>query len=145
MARIPPRLTENARSLRTGATKPERKIWRLLSHHRPRFTRQFVIGPYIVDLACRQAKLAVELDGAQHLEAQRYDAERTAFLERLGWRVVRFWNSEVQENPEGVAEAILLALGADADVPTPGPSLRAGRGVKRPRSSAPCPNASRLR
>jgi very-short-patch-repair endonuclease len=112
MPRVSPRLTANARDLRRNATRQERKIWRLLSYHRPRFTRQHVVGPYILDLACRQAKLAVEFDGSQHIDATDYDSRRTAFLESLGWRVIRFWNSEVMENPEGVAEAILLELGA---------------------------------
>jgi very-short-patch-repair endonuclease len=107
MPRIAPRLTGFARDLRNGATKPERTIWRLIRHHRPRFTRQHVVGCYIVDLACREAKLAVELDGSQHLGAADDDAARTAFLKSLGWRVIRFWNSDVTDNPEGVAAAIL--------------------------------------
>ena len=85
-------------------------MWRILSQHRPRFTRQHVVGPYILDLACRRVKLAVEFDGGQHAETQDYDSKRTEFLEGLGWRVVRFWNSDVGDNPEGVAEAIILAV-----------------------------------
>jgi BirA family biotin operon repressor/biotin-[acetyl-CoA-carboxylase] ligase len=112
MPRIPPRLTRFARALRTGATPHERKIWHLIRHHRPRFTRQHVVGDTIVDLACREVKLAVELDGSQHLDAAEEDAARTAFLEALGWRVIRFWNSAVAENPEGVAEAILAEVAA---------------------------------
>ena len=54
-------------------------------------------------------KLAVEIDGSQHLDASRYDKERTRFLEGLGWERLRFWNSEVCENPDGVAEAIIAA------------------------------------
>src|ERR1700710_941914 len=108
MPRVPPRLTANARALRNNATRTERRLWRLLSACRPRFTRQHVVGSYIVDLACREAKLAIELDGSQHLEQGAYDEARTAFLKSLGWRVLRFWNSDVAENPEGVAEAILL-------------------------------------
>lgn len=99
-------MTERARTLRGNATEAERVIWRRLSHSRPRFTRQLVVGPYIVDLACRQARLAVELDGSQHLNSAT-DARRTRFLEARGWTVLRFWNREVAENPEGVAEAIL--------------------------------------
>ena len=110
--RIPPYLTHFARELRTGATWQERKIWHLIRHHRPRFTRQHVVGDYILDLACREAKLAVELDGSQHLDETDEDAARTAFLEGLGWRVIRFWNSEVADNPEGVAEAILVEVSA---------------------------------
>lgn len=128
MPRIPPRLTRYARELRSGSTKPERKIWRLIRHHRPRFTRQHVVGRYIIDLACREAKLAVELDGSQHLERSAEDQERTAFLESLGWRVIRFWNSEVSENPEGVAEAILFEVRAKLQPthPQPLPACREG-------------------
>jgi very-short-patch-repair endonuclease len=66
-----------------------------------------VVGPYILDLACRTAKLAIDFDGSQHLDAVGYDGERTRFLERLGWRVERFWNGDVLENPDGVTKAIL--------------------------------------
>ena len=85
-------------------------MWNILSQHRPRFTRQHVVGDYILDLACRKARLAVEFDGGQHWSTQNYDADRTRFLESLGWRVIRFWNSDVGDNPEGVAESILLAV-----------------------------------
>jgi len=77
---------------------------------RPRFTRQLPIGPYIVDFACRTLKLAVELDGCQHLGAVDYDARRTAFLEGLGWRMLRFWNDELRDNPDGVTEAIMAEV-----------------------------------
>ena len=73
----------------------------------PAFTRQLVIDRYIVDLACRAAKLAIEFDGGQHHEQTAYDAERTAVLEGLGWKVIRLWNSDVMANPEGAAEYIL--------------------------------------
>jgi len=65
MHRIPPILTERARQLRRDSTPAERKLWRLLSRYRPAFTRQLVVGNYIIDLACREAKLAIELDGSQ--------------------------------------------------------------------------------
>lgn len=107
MRRIPEVMTERARALRTGATDAERAPWRLLSVYRPRFTRQLVVGTYILDFACRSAKLAIELDGGQHAEQADYDAQRTARLEAQGWRVVRLWNSDVLSNPEGAVEHIL--------------------------------------
>ena len=123
-------MTQRARELRNNATEAERTIWRLVSGHRPRFTRQLVVGNYILDLACREAKLAVEFDGSQHFNST-YDLERTAYLEGVGWRVIRFWNVEVAENPDGVAEAILANV---ADIlgqthPRPLPS-REGRGMR---------------
>ena len=81
MKRIPDQLTANARDLRYNSTKAERLLWIRLRHYRPRFTRQLVIEPFIVDLACRAAKLAVELDGGQHAQTVRYDDRRTAILE----------------------------------------------------------------
>ena len=107
MYRVDPEMTRRARALRSEATKAERTLWRLLSRYRPAFTRQLVVGPFIIDLACREARLAVEVDGGQHAESEA-DAARTRWLEGEGWTVIRFWNSEVAENPEGVAEAILL-------------------------------------
>ena len=108
-------------------------MWRLLSRYRPAFTRQLVLGPFIIDLACREAKLAVEVDGGQHADSEA-DASRTRWLEGQGWTVIRFWNSEVAENPEGVAEAILLeaAKRLGGTHPQPLPS-REGR-VRRPRT-----------
>ena len=98
--------TERARTLRSSATPEERTVWRLLSRYRPKFTRQLPIGPYIVDFACRQARLVVEIDGGQHAESAR-DHHRDDWLRDEGWTVLRVWNSDVRQNPEGVAEAIL--------------------------------------
>jgi BirA family biotin operon repressor/biotin-[acetyl-CoA-carboxylase] ligase len=109
MRRIDPGMTRRARNLRGNATEAERIIWRRLCYRRPRFTRQLIIGPYVVDLACRRARLAIELDGSQHLDSAA-DASRTRYLEARGWRVLRFWNREVTENPEGVAEAIIRKI-----------------------------------
>jgi very-short-patch-repair endonuclease len=112
MRRIDQRLTAYARDLRNNATRAERILWRHLSCTRPRFTHQLVAGPFILDLACRAARLAVELDGGQHGSAIAYDARRTAWLEREGWAVLRFWNDEVVRNPHGVVEAINAAVAA---------------------------------
>jgi very-short-patch-repair endonuclease len=99
-------------------------IWLRISRYRPRFTRQLVIGPYIVDLACRSAKLAIEFDGSQHLDAQAYDERRSLFLRGQGWTMLRFWNGDVIENPDGVVEAILNrateCLGGTHPQPLPG-------------------------
>jgi len=94
-------MTANARALRNSQSEAERLIWRRISSYRPRFTRQPGIGPYIVDLACRSAKPAVEFDGSQHLAARDYDERRSAFLERNGWKVLRFWNGDVLRNSDG--------------------------------------------
>ena len=104
-------MTRRARALRTNATDAERQVWLRIRAYRPRFTRQLVVGSYIVDIACREAKLAIELDGSQHVESA-YDEARTAFLKNAGWTVLRFWNSDVIANPDGVAEAILAEVGS---------------------------------
>jgi very-short-patch-repair endonuclease len=123
--------TRRARELRNDATEQERVLWGLLSRYRPKFTRQLPIGCYIADLACRQAKLVVELDGSQHIDSAT-DAQRTQWLEQQGWTVIRFWNSEVEENAEGVVSAVLLKAAEclDGTHPQPLPS-REGRQRRR--------------
>ncbi|WP_309660823.1 DUF559 domain-containing protein [Sphingomonas sp.] len=129
MKRVDPELTRRARELRNNSTKAERLLWLRLRQYRPRFTRQLVVGPYIVDLACREAKLAVELDGSQHIDAAPYDQRRTDFLETEGWAVLRLWNNAVIENPDGAAELVLVRCAerlGGATHPQPLPS-REGR------------------
>ena len=81
-------------------------MWRLLSRYRPKFTRQLPIGPYIADLACREARLVVEIDGGQHAESAA-DRQRDDYMRDEGWTVFRVWNSDVRENPIAAAEVIL--------------------------------------
>jgi len=75
-----------------------------------RFKRQVPIGPFIVDLACYESRLVIEVDGGQHAERSKEDAARTAWLEDHGFRVLRFWNNEVMENLDAVLPEILSAL-----------------------------------
>ena len=92
-------------------TDAERKLWYGVRDRRLegfKFRRQTTIGPFIVDFLCIEARLIIEIDGGQHsVDA---DAKRTAFLEGQGYRVVRFWNSDVTENFDGVIAAIMAAL-----------------------------------
>lgn len=62
-----------------------------------RFFRQYSIGPYILDFYCPTLKLAVELDGGQHIENENreYDAVRSEYLKAQGIEVMRFWNHEI--------------------------------------------------
>lgn len=92
------RVIGNARKLRRDMTKEERKLWYLFLHDYPvRFRRQEIIGHYIVDFYCHRAKLAIELDGAQHYEeaALAYDRERTAYIRTQGIDVMRLTNLDV--------------------------------------------------
>jgi very-short-patch-repair endonuclease len=102
---------ELARKLRANATDAERILWAALRNFKRgglHFRRQSRIGSYIVDFACRKARLVVELDGSRHGEADAlsYDEERTAFLNRRGYRVIRFWNHEVIKDRTRVVDAI---------------------------------------
>lgn len=132
MPRVPTRLTEYARKLRNGATPAERAIWARLSCYRPRFTRQLRVGDYIIDLACRGAKVGIEFDGSQHHDQLAYDTARTRFLGTLGWQIVRLWNSDVPAKPDGAARHIVEVIAQrTATHPQPLPS-REGR-ARRPR------------
>jgi very-short-patch-repair endonuclease len=93
--------------------------------HGWKFRRQVPIGHFRADFVCPKAKLIVELDGSQHNDTVRHDERRTAFLEREGYRVLRFWNNDVLARTEAILEAIL----AELKVPLPA----------RPRPSRPSP------
>ena len=104
-----------ARNLRKNATPQEIKLWTLLRNRNfqgLKFTRQYPIGNYIADFACRSKKLIIELDGGQHNEDENieYDKERTQYLENNGYKVVRFWNNEIDQNLEGVYDKLLKVI-----------------------------------
>jgi very-short-patch-repair endonuclease len=87
-----------------------------------RFRRQQPIGPFIVDYYCASARLVVEIDGGGHALERKSerDRERDRTLEREGIRVLRFWNTDVLQNLEGVLESILTAIGRPSPLPSPG-------------------------
>jgi very-short-patch-repair endonuclease len=104
---------ERARALRKNQTEIERRIWRglrLLRREGLHFRRQAQIGRYYADFACHGVKLVLELDGSHHDEPEQmiYDAERTRFLESVGYRVVRLRN--VEANEEVIADYIRFLL-----------------------------------
>ena len=106
-------LLNNARRLRKTLTKEERHLWfDFLRYCRPRFRRQEIVGNYIADFYCHQAKLIIELDGSQHYAptTQNYDAQRTAYFESLGIQVLRYSNAEIALNFKGVCQHILQFL-----------------------------------
>lgn len=110
---MPSRLTGFAKRLRHDSTDAERLIWSRLRAHRLagfKFNRQAPIGPYIVDFACFEEKLVIELDGGQHGEAVERDKQRDEWLSCQGFRVLRFWNNEVLGNLEGVLTRVLEVL-----------------------------------
>jgi very-short-patch-repair endonuclease len=102
-----------ARRLRRDQTEAEKKLWTRLRSKRLvqfKFRRQFPIGNFIADFACPQSKLAIELDGGHHLDQAAKDDWRTELIEQRGFRVIRFWDSEVLTNVDGIVEAIEAAL-----------------------------------
>ena len=126
-------IVATARKLRRSSTDVERKLWHRIRDKQVegfRFRRQRPIGKYIVDFICLNAKLIVELDGGQHADAIEYDEKRTAFLESLGYRVLRFWNNEVIENMGGVLERLREDLLSTHTNPSPALPF-AGEGAGR--------------
>ena len=120
------RTTKIARSLRRRTTDAEQCLWRQLRGRRLaglKFKRQQPIGPYIVDFVCFTAGVVVEVDGGQHLDSES-DAARDAWLQKRGYRILRFWNNEVLTNTTGVLERIAEVLCA----PSPRPSPARGEG-----------------
>lgn len=123
-----PRLEiQRSRELRQNSTDVERIVWRELRSRRfegYKFRRQFPIDPCIVDFCCLRRRLIIELDGGQHAEHEKQDRARTEFLEKQGYRVLRFWNTDVLTKKEAIMDIILNAL-----VPSPQPSPKKGEGV----------------
>ena len=126
-----PEMIDRARQLRHGHTDAEKQLWNELRDRRFRnlkFKRQFVVHPYIVDFICLENKMIVEIDGGQHAEQTGYDQRRTAFLERAGYKVVRFWNNEVLKNIQGVLESLVVEIERIVPLtPTLSPPGRGGR------------------
>ena len=102
-------IVPTAKMLRKNMTKEEKHLWYdFLSTYPVRFSRQKVLGKYIADFYCAEAKLIIELDGSGHYteEGKQYDEERTAFLQEYGLTVIRIPNTEIHKNFRGVCEYI---------------------------------------
>ncbi len=103
------KLVPYAKQLRKEMTKEERHLWYdFLRQYPVRFLRQKVLGRYIADFYCPQAKLVIELDGSQHYEGDgiEADVQRTKFLESYGLKVIRIPNNVITQNFQGVCEYI---------------------------------------
>ena len=112
--------TEFARNLRKQLTPQERILWQLLRNHSfygYEFRRQYVIGEYIVDFVCRKKKIIIEIDGGQHNTPEEiiYDKKRTEFLNSRGYKVIRFWNGDIDKNIDGVYKVLLREFGVCRD------------------------------
>lgn len=108
-------ITQKAKLLRRNSTDAEQKLWSLLRANKLEnlhFRRQQPIGKYIVDFVCFSKKLIIELDGGQHNTSEniKKDNIRTDFLKKEGFQVIRLWNNDVINNPEGTYEYIMSSL-----------------------------------
>ncbi len=107
--RVSPKTRKRARELRRELTPIEAILWQRLRSRRLadlKFRRQHPIGPFITNFYSAERKLVIEIDGDTHAEQGRYDASRTAWLEKQGIRVIRFNNRDVLNNLSGVLEMI---------------------------------------
>ncbi len=105
-----------ARELRKNQTKQERILWSILRKNQFygfKFLRQYPIEPYIVDFICREKKIIIEIDGGQHNQPDdiEYDLERTNFLNSRGYKVIRFWNNDIDNNIDGVYKILQREFG----------------------------------
>ncbi len=104
-------LKSKSRELRNNMTPQEHKFWSIVRNRQfygYRFLRQVIIGDYIVDFVCKTEFIIVEIDGGQHNISDNIskDTNRTKYLEGMGYKVVRFWNNDIDNNIEGVYEKL---------------------------------------
>ena len=113
------------RTLRNSMTDAERKLWGILRGRQMgglKFRRQHPFDQYILDFVCLEKKIVIEIDGGQHQESKAEDAIRTRLLEDAGFCVLRFWNHEVLQKHEAVAEKIWQEVADKKDPSSPYPS-----------------------
>ena len=106
-------LTSRAQQLRNNPTDAERQLWSALRRRRfagYKFRRQVPLGTYILDFMCREGRLVIEVDGAQHADREQYDAKRDDWLRAQGFGVMRVTDREVLTALDSVEEAIWQAL-----------------------------------
>jgi len=111
-------------------TEAERRLWRHLRNRELggwKFRRQYPVGPYIVDFICVGKNLVIEVDGGKHAENEELDIKRSEFLNNMGYRVFRFWNTQVLQETEAVLETILaILMNEKRNSPSPLPSPPSG-------------------
>jgi very-short-patch-repair endonuclease len=125
--------TVRARELRNTPNAAQQHLWNALKSRKLagyRFTRQFPVGPYFADFACRRELLLIELDGSQHVGSS-YDAERDAFLARSGYSVLRLSSGDVLRDCSSACDGILAALEGRMD------SIDDSLGLRFQKSAAP--------
>ena len=119
---IHPTLLERARRMRHLQTPAEAALWRAIRGRNLgyKIRRQQPIEHFIVDFYCAQARLCIEIDGDSHLEPgqEEYDSFRTARLEELGYKVIRFTNNDVRYQLQAVVDEIMRAIEENLDMPS---------------------------
>jgi very-short-patch-repair endonuclease len=132
--RVTTQAIKRARRLRRNMTEGERKLWSELKQFRGWYgvhvRKQTSIGDYTVDFVIHEHRLIVEVDGEHHFtpDGLARDARRDAWLESLGYRILRFNTGEISNSFNGCVEEILAALGLMSLPPTPYPSPQVGGG-----------------
>jgi very-short-patch-repair endonuclease len=130
-----------ARRLRANNTAAEMLLWpelRKLETKGTHFRRQVPIGPYVADFACMASRLVIEVDGSQHGDEPNRlrDEKRTLWLESEGYRVLRFWNNDITQNPAGVLDVIYAALYGTRDAEPRSLKHQRSRNITPPRRAA---------
>jgi very-short-patch-repair endonuclease len=108
-----PKMMHRAGELRREMTPAEKRLWAALRGEQldgVNFRRSHAVGQYIVDFCSPKEKLVIELDGSPHLQQQDADTQRTQYLESMGYRVLRFWNSQVMDGLQGVVQEVRRAI-----------------------------------
>ncbi|KGD85830.1 DUF559 domain-containing protein [Rhizobium sp. YS-1r] len=108
----PPINRRRARDMRMDSTRAENMLWQAIRDRKLegfKFRRQVPLRSYILDFVCFEARLIIEVDGAQHAESKS-DEVRDAFFQSQGFRVLRFWNDDVVKNLDGTVLTILAEL-----------------------------------
>ena len=128
MEKIPRNILINGRNLRKNPTVWEIRLWLHLRHKNlgARFNRQVYIGGYLADFCCKDKKLIIEIDGGYHKTdfGKVQDRVRSTFLRKTGYKILRFWNGEIDKDINQVLEKIIKAL-SSTPPPTP-PLVRGG-------------------
>ena len=121
---------ERARSLRETQTVSEGLLWSVLRARQwcgLKFRRQHPLEPWIVDFACPQQMLVVEIDGGYHDDVVEHDLKRQEHLESMGWKVLRFTDKNVEEDVEAIARTIARELNLEYEF---SPRKATGSGMK---------------
>ena len=119
------RLTHVARGLRHRQTAAEARLWARLRNRQLddlKFRRQVPRGKFVADFLCDEAMLILEIDGSQHDDRAEQDQVRTAYLQQLGYFVMRFRNYDVLQNTDRVLDHICAVAAERRKAPSSAPS-----------------------